>query len=114
MSARDPRAIPFLMIAAGLGLALYFGEQWRELPNWNEVEIRQSAELNLALDLQRMGPLLQPAGARLQELRARERAEVEGEIRRDREKVQRWVGAGLLLMVFGTGQYLLTLARRAP
>lgn len=108
---RDRRVLPFLMIAAGLGLVLYYGLQWRELPRWSEAEIAQSAELNLALDLQRMGPLLQPTGTRLAELRTRVRAEVEAEIRHDRRALERWIGLGLLLMVFGGSQYLLSLVR---
>jgi hypothetical protein len=109
---RDPRALAFVLMAGGLGLVGWFGLEWYELPKWSEAEIAQSVELNLALDLQQRGPLLQPTGERLEKLREQIRAEVEAEIRQDRQKVERWIGAGLVMLVFGAGQFILSMARR--
>ena len=103
MLFRNPRLLAFLLVAAGIGLAAYYGEQRWRLPAWSEAEIEQSVELNLALELQRRGPHLQPAPERVEALRALLRAEVEAEIRRDRQELERWVGLGLLLVVVGLG-----------
>jgi hypothetical protein len=105
MLFRNPKALAFLMFAVGIGLLGYFGEQWYRLPKWSEAEIEQSVELNLAIDLNRMGPHLRPTGEKLERLRGIIRAEVEGEIRREREQLERWMGAGLLLLVLGAGQW---------
>ena len=103
MLLRNPRAFAFLLAALGVGLAGYYGEQRWRLPQWNEGEILQSVELNLAIELQRRGPHLQPAPERLEELRRTLRAEVEAEIRRDRYQLDRWIGLGLVLIVLGLG-----------
>jgi len=106
MLLRNPRAFAFLLAAAGIGLLAYYGEQWYRLPPWSDTEIAQSVELNLVLELQRRGPHLQPAGERLDALRRALRAEIEAEIRRDRQNLERWMGFGLLLIVFGLAQWL--------
>jgi hypothetical protein len=116
MLLRNPRAFAFVMAAIGLGLVAFYGEQLWRLPAWNEAEIAQSVELNLALELQRRGPHLQPVGERLEALRRMLRAEVESEIGRERATLQRRVGVGLLLLTFGAGQWLATFlgARAKP
>lgn len=101
MLLRNPRFLAFLLIAAGAGLLAHFGAQWSQLPVWSEAEIAQSVELNLALELQHRGPHLRPAGERLDALRATLRAEVEAEIRREREDLERWMGLGAILSVLG-------------
>ncbi|HUS25251.1 MAG TPA: hypothetical protein VM369_09895 [Candidatus Binatia bacterium] len=115
MLFRNPRVFAFVLLATGLGLAGWYGEEWLRLPEWSEAEIAQSTELNLQLDLQRMGAQLAPTGERLDELRRIVRAEVEAEVRHDRETVARWLGLGLLLAVLGLGQLVLSFAfpRRA-
>ena len=100
---RNPRVLTFLLVAFGVGLVAWYGEQRWRLPAWSEAEIEQSVELNLAVELERRGPHLRPSGERLEELRRTVRAEVEGEIRRDREKLERGLGAGLLMTVIGLG-----------
>lgn len=112
MLLRNPRAFAFLLIALGVGLLSWYGEQRWSLPAWSEGEILQSVELNLALELQRRGPHLQPAPARLDELRRTLRAEIEADIRRDRHELERWIGLGLVLIVLGLGQWLGDALRR--
>lgn len=114
MLVRNPRAFSFVLAAIGIGLVLYYGEQWYRLPKWSEAEIEQSVELNLAMDLQRRGPHLQPTGEKLEALRDTVRAEVEAEIRRDRETLERWIGLGLLLAVLGVGRFIISAASRRP
>lgn len=115
MLLRNPRAFAFLLTAIGVGLVAYYGEQLWRLPQWNETEIAQSVELNLAVELQRRGPHLQPTGERLEALRRTLRAEIEAEIRRDRLPLERWIGFGAMLIVFGLGQWLLVaLKKGAP
>ena len=112
---RNPRLFAFLLLSVGGALAIWYGEQWWRLPPWNEAEIEQSVELNLALDLRRRGPHLQPDAARLDALRASIRAEVEAEVRREREELERWMAVGLVLMVLGAGQLVFSRAfRPAP
>lgn len=111
MLFRNPKALAFLMIAIGLGLLGYYGEQWYRLPQWTEAEIEQSVELNLAIDLNRMGPHLRPTGEKLERLREIVRSEVQGEIRREREGLERWIGAGLILLVLGAGQTVFALRK---
>ena len=112
MLFRNPRFLAFLLIAAGVGLIGYYGEQRWRLPRWSEAEIEQSVELNLALDLQRRGPHLQPSPERLAALRTALRAEVEAEIRRDREQLERWIGFGAILCVLGAGTWFKELLAR--
>jgi cytochrome P450 len=112
MLFRNPRALAFVLLAAGVGLLGYYGEQRYRLPQWSEAEIAQSVELNLAMDLQRRGPHLQPAGERLQQLRDSIRAEVEAEIRSERETLDKWIGLGLVLVVLGAGQLVYVLSNR--
>ena len=115
MLLRNPRAFAFLLVAIGLGLVAWYGEQRWSLDPWNEAEIEQSVELNLTLELQRRGPHLQPSNQRLAELRRALRAEVEAEIRREREQPERWIGLGLLLVVLGGGHFVAdALRRRTP
>lgn len=106
MLFRNPRFFAFLLVALGVGLLGYFGEQWRRLPAWSEQEIEQSVELNLALDLRHRGPHLQPTGERLEELRRTVRAEVEAEIRRERSGLERWMGVGAILTMLGLVTWL--------
>lgn len=114
MLFRNPRLFSFVLIAIGTGVVLYYGEQWHRLPQWSEAEVEQSVELNLALDLRNRGPHLQPTGAKLEELRRSVRAEVEADIRREREELERWLGVGAILCMLGVGQFVKQLlAQRA-
>jgi hypothetical protein len=111
MLFRNPRVFAFVLLAVGGGVLAYYGEQYSRLPEWTEAEIEQSVELNLALDLRQRGPLLQPTGERLEQLRGIVRAEVRGEIERERRTVQRWLAAGLMLCMFGGMTWLADLLR---
>jgi hypothetical protein len=112
MLLRNPRAFAFVLAAIGFGVAAWYGEQRWRLPQWSEAEIEQSVELNLQLELQRRGPHLQPQPERIEALRRTLRAEVQAEIRRERDTLDRWIGAGLLLVVFGLAQWLADAIRR--
>ena len=59
--------------------------------------------------VQRMGAHLRPTGEKLERLRGIVRAEIEGEIQRERETLERWLGAGLILLVLGAGQTVFAL-----
>lgn len=112
MLFRNPRAMAFALIAFGLGLGVYYGEQWYRLPQWSEAEIEQSVELNYQLDLQRLGPHLQPSAEKRAHLRRTIRLELEAEIRREREALERWMGLGAVLCVLGAGQLVFSLGMR--
>ena len=109
MLFRNPRVFAFVLLATGAGLCGYAGEKLYRLPQWSEAEIEQSVELNLQLDLRRLGPHLQPTGEKVEKLRQIVRAEVEGEINRERSELERWLGLGLLMLVLGAGQTLFAL-----
>jgi len=109
---RDPRALAFVLLASGIGVLGWFGPQWYQRPKWSRAEIDQSVELNLAIELKQRGPLLQPTGDRLEQLRSLIRTEVEGQIRRERREVERWLGAGFLLSLFGVSAWLRARAAR--
>jgi len=113
MLFRNPRALPALMLVGGLGLAGYYGWAWYRAPTLTEAEITQSTDVNLAIDLARMGPQLQPQGEKLAQLRAIVRAEVEADLRRETRDAQSGFGVGLVAMVFGAGGLVfLTLSDR--
>ena len=114
MLLRNPRLLAFLLAAIGAGIAAWYGEQRWRLPAWSEAEIVQSVELNLAVELQRRGPHLQPSPERVEALRVTLRDEVEAEIRREREQLERWIGFGLVLVVLGLGMWAREMLARPP
>lgn len=101
MLSRNPKIFSALAISVGIGLCGYYGLQWYELPRWSEAELAQSVELNLTLDLKRMGPLLQPRAERLEALRQIVRSEVETEIHSELRGIQRGLVAGFVAFVLG-------------
>jgi hypothetical protein len=116
---RNPRAFPTLLLVGGLGLAGYYGYAWYRAPTFSQAEIEASTELNLALDLARMGPQLRPEGEKLQKLRAIVRAEVQGDLEREVRSAQQGFAVGLIAMVFGLGNLVFValsarLSRSAP
>lgn len=88
-----------LMIAFGLGVALWFGWDWYHLPKWSEEEIRASVELNLQLDLSRISR--EVGEAELSDMRASIREEVEAEIARESEEPRGFTIAGLVIAALG-------------
>ena len=103
MLFRDPRVLAFVLIAIGGGLLTWYGPQWYQLPRWSETDVEDTVEQRLETELAQRGPLLQPTGERLELLRSTLRGEVQGQIRRERRDVERWLAAGLLLCVLGIG-----------
>lgn len=101
-----------LLLSVGIGLFGYYAVQWLELPQWSEADLEASAELNLALDLKRMGPHLQPDPKRLEELRALVRRELDADIAHEREQVLRGLVAGLFALIVAFGHWRFTRAAR--
>lgn len=101
---RNARLFPAMLFCGGLGFAVHYGMQWRELPRYSEREIEQSTELNLALDLGQISAEQRPQGAALEAMKARVRAEVEIDLDQERKSAQERFAAGLVAMVFGLGQ----------
>ena len=106
MLFRDPRVLAFVLIAIGGGLLIGYGQQWYELPRWDEARIEETVDVKLEAELQQRGPLLQPSGARLERLRQTLRTELDAQIRRERRDLERWMGAGLILTMLGLGAAL--------
>lgn len=95
----------FFILCIGLGICLYYGMEWHELPVYTEAEIDQSTELNLQLDLQRMGDHLRPQTKDEMELmRAKLRAEITGSIKEQSDKVHLRFSVGLIALIIGLGQ----------
>lgn len=69
-------ALPIMIASVGLGLTVYYGEQWYQLSQLPEAGLEQSVELNLMLDLQRESHKPLPGEAELQGRRERIRAEL--------------------------------------
>lgn len=104
LARRHPYIMPFFLASLGVGICGWYGLEWYELPQYTQEDIEASTEANLAIDLQRLGPNLQPDKERLERLRARVREEVEIDIRRQRTSVQRSLSIGLICIVLAMGQ----------
>ncbi|MGH8456315.1 MAG: hypothetical protein ACRETW_04030 [Stenotrophobium sp.] len=97
--------IPFLVFSIGLGICLYVGQQYYELPKYNDADIDASAELNVQLELRQRAPgLPAPTAEEANAMRAKDRAEIAGLIQADRTKLQQRFGVGLIALVFGLSQ----------
>lgn len=97
----------FIILCVGLGICLYYGMEWYELPTYTEAEIEQSTELNLQMDLQRMGEHLRPKTKEdLELMRARLRAEITGAIKEQSDTVHLRFSVGLIALIIGIGQLL--------
>ena len=104
-----PPFLPFILFAGGLGACLYFGQQWYALPQYSEGDIDASTEMNLQLDLQHRGPQLQPANQlELERMRALIRNEITTSIQQQRGRLQQRFSIGLIAMVLGFGQLVMT------
>lgn len=100
--------LPFMLFAGGLGICMYYGQQWYELPKYSEADIDASTELNLKLDLQHRGPNLQPANKdELDRMRAGVRYEITSSIQAERDKLSQRFGIGLIAFVLGLGQLVM-------
>jgi hypothetical protein len=100
------RRFGILLAAAGLGLCGYAGVQWYELPRYSDADLKDSAELNLQLDLVREGSnpsQLDPA--RLDQRRRQVLAEVQQEVAAQQRHPWNWLLAGLALLVGGVARF---------
>lgn len=105
---RNTRArVAFVLAALGGGLLIYGGLKWRELPQYSEKDLTTSTEINLSLDVARLGADHEPSPAQLDAMRKSIRAEVENEIADERQAVQNWFGAGIALLAMALAQLFL-------
>lgn len=100
-------ALPAMMFAVGLGMAMYNGYAWWQLPQYSAEEIEQSVDLNLALDFQRRGTAPPTDEATVQQLRDGVRQELVATIDRERTEVKGYAGTGLILAAIGFAQMIL-------
>jgi len=112
MLFRNTRIFALIWLSVGLGLGGYYGIRWQEQPDWTPQAIEESVELNLAIDLARMGPHLRPQGERLERLRQTISREVHTQIESEQKTLQRGLAAGVLLTLLGGG--ILLMQRRTP
>lgn len=100
-----PGSVGAMIAAVGMGVAIWFGWDWYHMPRWSQMEIEQSIELNLALDLSR-----QPVGAvsldQQNQMRERLRREIKAEIAKESELPRGFTMAGLLMATFGLAQMM--------
>lgn len=116
MARRSPYRIPLFVIAAGLGLAIYYGDQWRGMPPLPKAELDTLVEQRLGAILERRGPHLSPIeGERLQQLRGETRQEIVVSEQQPRREAQYRTVAGLIVTIIGFGNLMLVwqLRRRA-
>ncbi len=95
----------FIILSIGIGICLYYGMEWYELPTYTEADIDQSTELNLQYDLQRLGPLSQPKTKdELELMRAKVRYEISSSIKEQSDKIHLRFSVGLIALIIGIGQ----------
>ena len=105
--------LAFLIFSIGLGICFYYGQQWYELPTYTEADIDASTELNLQMDLQRLGPLSQPKTKdELELMRAKLHAEIAGSIKQQSDKIHLRFSVGLIALILGLGQFVSSWAMR--
>ena len=104
---RNPLLVPFLLAAVGLGVAAWYGEEWLALPKYSEADINRSVEINLAMDMKRLGPHFTQDPDKVERLRSQIHAEVVAEMEKPRREAERGLGAGLLCVVFAVGHAVL-------
>ncbi|MDM4769997.1 hypothetical protein [Solimonas sp. SE-A11] len=96
-------ALPIIAVTLGLGLGAYHGERWYKLPRYTEQDLQASVELNLAMDLERRGPTLQPSVEDRERLRNQIRQEIDADIARERREVKQGFAGAMLMLLFGGG-----------
>jgi len=94
-------ALPIMLASVGLGLSVYYGEQWYRLSQLPEAELQQSIELNLMLDLQRESHKPLPGEAELQGRRETIRDELLAQLDAERSKVRGNLIAALAAFIGG-------------
>lgn len=108
MIASSPKirfvAIPALLFAVGLGAVFHYGHAWYRLPVYSPVEIEQSIEINLALDLRGRTAAFSADPVLVGQLRERIHAELQAEIAGEQREVQRGMATGLILLAIGLAQ----------
>lgn len=100
------RLLPALMFAGGLGMAMYYGHAWWQLPQYSAADLDASVELNLAADLMRHDEAFRNDAAQVLALRSAVRQELEQTIADEKREVQNYTGTGLILMALGLAQML--------
>lgn len=106
MSKPRLAGFPAALFLTGLGLSMYFGNQWRILPTYSEEEIAQSVELNLAIDLQRQGQQASVDDPKLVSLRAKLDSEVRDEIAREQKEIFKGLAAGSVALLISLMQMI--------
>ena len=95
----------FFILSVGIGICLYYGVEWYELPRYTEADIEQSTVMNMQIDLQRMGDHLRPQTKDDMELmRAKLRSEIVSSIKEQSDKVHLRFSVGLIALIIGIGQ----------
>lgn len=108
MPPRNPYRIPLFVIAAGAGLALYYGHQLREMPAIPEAELDARVEQRIASIMERRGPHLSGIeGERLRQMRAEAREQIRTSALEPRREAQYRSVAGIAVVIIGFGNLLL-------
>ena len=105
-------ALPMIATALGLGLGAHYGERWYHLPKYDEQDLQASVELNLAIDLERRGPTLQPSVEDRERLRSQIRQEIDADIAHERKEVTQGFAVAMLMLLFGGGYLGMALRKK--
>jgi hypothetical protein len=114
-SMLKPRQLPSLLFALAGAASLALGAtRWFTLPKYTDQDLETATELNLSLDLARLGEAHQPPPERLPAMREAVRGEVLATVSAPREAARSYMlaGAGLLVVALGRTLFLRRLAAR--
>lgn len=115
MPPRQTLALPYMLLAAGIGLTGFYTLEWLKLPHYAPSDIEASVELNLQLEMQQRRTSSDDRSQDLQARRIQIRKEVLSDIAQERKAVETGLGAGLIALVAASGNFLLGwLLRRRP
>ncbi len=107
MKKRSPVGFPAALFAVGLGMSMYYGYAWYQLPVYNDAELAQSVDINLAMDMQRQNKPMPTDPAKLAELKAAVRADLDAVVSKERRETLGAFSAGLIGLLLALGQFLL-------
>lgn len=97
----------FVLAAIGGGLCVYGIVKWRELPHYSASGIATSIELNLSLDLARLGRDNPPPAEQIDVMRKGVRTEIVAEIALEHARARSWITAGVVLLAMALAQSLM-------
>jgi hypothetical protein len=104
MTRRNPFTIPYFILALGIGLMAYYGDQLYRFEPLSENQLEEQVDQQVIMFMDQRGPhLSRIEGERLQQLRDAIRAEIVArhEAPKEKAQVRFFIGLGALIISFG-------------